>query len=456
MPSPEELLEFLSENPKLSGKREIARAFGLKGQQKITLKALLKELQLDGTVKKEGKRFSKPGTLPHVTVLDIREREKDGGLIAYPVQWNEETDGPAPKVSIVNHARSKAPTAGVGDRVLARISSEQLGLPRARVMKVLDRSAGTMLGIFRPYKTPENGFVGRIEPTERKQNELVVHEKNLGDAKPGDLVEASIVGKNTHGLKQAKVEKIIGDLNSEKAISLIALHQFSIPTDFSEATLKEAEEMGEADMKKREDWRELPLITIDPADAKDHDDAIYAEPDQEPTNEGGVVVTVAIADVSWYVRVHTEMDKEALLRGNSVYFPDRVVPMLPERISTDLCSLKENVDRPALAVRMTFAADGRKLRHTFHRIMMRSHVRLSYQEAQDAIDGRDAPRAEPWLETVLKPLWEAYEVLKRGREYRQPLELNMPERKILLNDDGSVNRVIVPPRLDATSWLKNV
>ena len=449
MPSIEELLEFLSDNPKLSGKREIARAFGLKGQQKITLKAMLKDLQLDGQIKKQGKRFYKPGTLPHVTVLDIKHREKDGGLIAYPVQWDEETDGKLPKVSIVNHARSKAPTAGVGDRVLARISTQERGLPRARVMKVLDRGGGTVLGVFRPYKTPENGFVGRIEPTERKQNELVVHEKNIDDAKSGDLVEVSIVGKNTHGLNQAKVEKIIGDLNSEKAISLIALHQFSIPTDFPEEVLKEANSAGEADMKKREDWRSLPLITIDPADAKDHDDAIYAEPDQEPTNEGGVIVTVAIADVSWYVRPLSALDKEALLRGNSVYFPDRVVPMLPERISNDLCSLKENVDRPAMAVRMTFAEDGRKLRHTFHRVMMRSHARLSYQEAQNAIDGNDAPRAEPWLEPVLKPLWEAYEVLKRGREYRQPLELEMPERKILLNEDGSVNRVIVPPRLDA-------
>ncbi|MEE9374705.1 MAG: ribonuclease R [Rhizobiaceae bacterium] len=449
MPTTEELLEFLQQNPNINGKREIGRAFGLKGQQKINLKAMLKELQDQGLLKKEGKRFAKPGTLPSVTVLEIYDRERDGGHLARPIEWDEETDGITPIISIVNHARSKAPVAGVGDRVLARLSLKERGLPRARVMKILDRSQGTILGVYRAYKEPEQGYVGRIEPTDRKQKELLVHEKNLGEAKPGDLVEVSIIGKNTHGLKQANVENIIGDLTSEKAISLIALHQYDIPTKFPDDVLEESESATEADMVKREDWRDLPLITIDPADAKDHDDAIYAIADDEPTNEGGCIVTVAIADVSWYVRFHSALDREALQRGNSVYFPDRVVPMLPERISNDLCSLKEDVDRPALAVRMTFASDGRKIRHTFHRIMMRSHARLSYQEAQAAIDGDDAPRAQPWLEPVLKPLWAAYEVLKLGRSFRQPLELDMPERKILLNDDGSVDRVIVPPRLDA-------
>jgi len=454
LPTREEVLAFITENPNQGGKREVARAFGLKGQQRIALKAMLGELQDEGLIKKQGKRFAQPGTLPGVTVLDVTDRDREGGLLARPVQWDEETDGEAPIVSIVNHARSKAPTAGVGDGVLARISVPPKGSPRGRVMKILDKNRGTLLGVYRPYDKVENGFIGRIEPTDRKQNELVIHEKNLEGAAPGSLVEVSLVGKNTLGLNQAKVEKVIGDLNSEKAISLIALHQHNIPTIFPDDVIRQAEQATPAGMENRDDWRDLPLITIDPADAKDHDDAVYAEPDSEPTNEGGVIVTVAIADVSWYVRPRSAMDKEALLRGNSVYFPDRVVPMLPERISNDLCSLKEGVDRPAIAVRMTFAADGRKLRHTFHRIMMKSHVRLSYQEAQTAIDGGEADRAAPWLESVLRPLWQAYEVLQNGRAYRQPLELDMPERKILLNDDGSVKRVVVPPRLDAHKLIE--
>ncbi|MEM1317092.1 MAG: ribonuclease R [Pseudomonadota bacterium] len=449
LPSAEKVAEWIRENPSQSGKREIARAFGLKGQQKIALKAVLKELEATGVLKKRGKRFTEPGQIPPTTVLDIVERDRDGGLVAKPVQWDESLDGPAPSVSLVNHRNSKAPIVGVGERVLAKISgTPQTGF-RARVMKRLQRNVGAVLGVFRAFKEPEGGIVGRIEPTDRKAHEMLVYEQNVGGAEDGDLVEVSIVGRNTHGLKQAKVEKVIGDLASEKAVSLIALHEHNIPTEFPVAVLKEAEVAGPADMNKREDWRDFPLITIDPADAKDHDDAIYAIADEDPNNEGGVIVTVAIADVSYYVRPGSALDKEALLRGNSVYFPDRVVPMLPERISNDLCSLKENVDRPALAVRMTFAPTGRKLRHTFHRIMMKSHARLAYQEAQAAINGDPAPRAEPWLETVLRPLWAAYEVLKRGREYRKPLELDLPERKIILKDDGTVDRVIVPSRLDA-------
>ncbi len=448
-PTSDEVLAWLNENPGQDHKRDIARAFGLKGQQKIKLKALLKELAGEGLIAKKGRRFRQPGTLPNVTVFDITGRDNEGVLSAVPVQWDESEDGPRPTASIHNHPRSKAPTAGVGDRVLARVDNDSPHGPRARVMKVLERDKGYELGIFRVLAEPEHGIVARIEPIDRKTHEMVVFEQNTGDAVDGDLVEVKSVGRSTQGLKQAKVEAIVGSPTSEKAISMIALHQHNIPTTFPDEVLKEAEKANPATVNDREDWRDLPLITIDPADAKDHDDAIYAVADDNEANPGGVIVTVAIADVSYYVRPGSKMDGEALKRGNSVYFPDRVVPMLPERISNDLCSLHEGVDRPALAVRMTFAENGRKLRHTFHRILMKSHARLAYEEAQTAIDGGDAPRAQEWLEPVLKPLWAAYAVLKRGRDYRKPLELDLPERKIILGDDGHVDRVVVPPRLDA-------
>ncbi|MFD0918046.1 ribonuclease R [Pseudahrensia aquimaris] len=448
LPSRAALLAWIKDNPDKTDKRSVARAFNLKGQQKIDLKAMLKDLAADGVLEKKGKRFAKPGTLPTVTVLDILTRDRDGGLLAKPVDWDEATGGKAPTVAIVQDRNAKGPTAGIGDRVLARIRNES-GSYRAKVMKILDKDRGTVLGVYRANKKPEDGMAGRIEPVERKQDELMVLENAVGDAQDGDLVEVTIAKSGRYGLKRAKIERVIGDYRSEKAVSLIALHQHKIPIDFPDAVMKEAEKAGPADMKKREDWRELPLITIDPADAKDHDDAIYAAPDDNENNKGGFVVTVAIADVSWYVRPGSQMDQEAQKRGNSVYFPDRVVPMLPERISNELCSLKEDVDRPALAVRMIFDADGHKRSHTFHRIMMRSHARLAYTEAQDAIDGRDAPRAQPWLENVLKPLWQAYFALRKGRNDRGPLELDMPERKILLDENGNVDRVIVPPRLDA-------
>ena len=234
---------------------------------------------------------------------------------------------------------------------------------------------------------------------------------------------------------------------------MIAIHAHEIPHIFPRQVIEEAEAASPASLGGREDWRSLPLITIDPADAKDHDDAVHAEPDAGERNPGGCIVTVAIADVAAYVRPGSALDREALKRGNSVYFPDRVVPMLPERISNDLCSLKENVDRAALAVRMTFSARGR-CRHSFHRIMMRSAARLAYPQAQAAIDGRPDEATAPILDDVLKPLWAAYEVLKRGRNAREPLELDLPERKILLKQDGTVDRVVVPERLDAHKLIE--
>jgi ribonuclease R len=239
----------------------------------------------------------------------------------------------------------------------------------------------------------------------------------------------------------------IGNVSSEKAISLIALEEHGIPYVFPQSVLDAAESAQPAAMSHREDWRDVPLITIDPPDARDHDDAVYAEPD--PKAPGGFRVTVAIADVSYYVRPGSELDREAQKRGNSVYFPGRVVPMLPERISNDLCSLIEGADRPAMAVRMRFTADGRKVGHSFHRIMMRSAAKLSYEQAQAAIDGRPEGKTAPLLEPILKPLWAAYSVLARGRDAREPLAIDLPERKVMLAPDGSVERIAIPPRLDA-------
>ncbi|MGB8397569.1 ribonuclease R family protein, partial [Bradyrhizobium sp.] len=197
------------------------------------------------------------------------------------------------------------------------------------------------------------------------------------------------------------------------------------------------------------DWRRMPLVTIDPPDAKDHDDAVHAEPDTDPTNKGGTIVHVAIADVAFYVRPGSALDRDALLRGNSVYFPDRVVPMLPERISNDLCSLVPGEPRGALAVRMVIGHDGRKRSHSFHRVLMRSAAKLSYAQAQAAIDGRPDDLTGPLLDPILKPLYAAYALLKLARAERDPLDLDLPERKILLKPDGTVDRIIVPERLDA-------
>ena len=453
-PTREQLLAFIEENPDQAGKREIARAFGLKGSDRIWLKDTLRLLADEGLVEKKAKRLVKPGGLAHVVVLDIFERDADGGLLARPSETPEGSEAPLVAIRAPRHA--KGPVAGIGDRVLAKVfptGDAEGPAYTARILKLFEKHRDSVLGVVR--RASDGSW--RLEPVERRQPELSLEADHLGAAKAGDLVEAEPVRQGRYGLPRGKVVAVLGSMDNEKAISTIALHAHGIPHVFPREVLEEAEAavpamLGAASGSakgSREDWRSLPLVTIDPADAKDHDDAVHGEPDEAPDNPGGQVVTVAIADVAAYVRPDSALDREAQKRGNSVYFPDRVVPMLPERISNDLCSLRENEDRPALAVRMVFAADGRKLRHSFHRVMMRSHAKLAYAQAQAAIDGAPDEKTAPLLDGVLKPLWAAYDVLKRGRADRQPLELDLPERKIVLKPDGTVDRVIVPERLDA-------
>ncbi|NRQ14314.1 ribonuclease R [Ensifer sesbaniae] len=458
VPPRDVLMRFIAENPDRASKREIAKAFGLKGETRVELKTLLRSLEEDGLVGKKRKSLVRPGALPPVAVLDITIRDVDGELIGRPAEWLDD-DGVAPAVlikqSAVGKAKGKVPVGGLGDRVLAKIfPAKDRGGPAytGRIIKILDKRKEAVLGVFRA--TPGGG--GRLMPIDKRGEEVLVDPEFTGNAKDGDLVEVQLARLGRYGLPRAQVQNVIGSVASEKAISMIAIHAHGIPHVFPERVIEEANAAGPATMAHREDWRTLPLITIDPADAKDHDDAVHAEPDPSEDNPGGVIVTVAIADVSYYVRPKSALDLEALKRGNSVYFPDRVVPMLPERISNDLCSLKEGVDRPALAVRMRFSREGRKAGHTFHRIMMRSAAKLSYQQAQAAIDGNPDDKTGPILDTILKPLWEAYRILTRGRDRRQPLELNMPERKIILKPDGTVDRVFVPERLDAHKLIEEM
>ncbi len=450
-PSREAIAAFIRDNPQKATKRDIARAFGLKGDARVALKHVLRELEEEGLIEKRGKRLAAPGTLPPVMVLEVTGRDADGGLIARPAEWDEER-GALPLVTIAapKKGRAKIILPGVGDRVLTRIGEQAGdGSYQGRVIKRLEKRKSAILGVVR--RTDKGGY--RIEPTERKQNELEIDKADLGDARPGDLVEVSETRSGRHGLAKGKVLEVIGSLKSEKAVSMIAIHAHGIPHIFPAEVLAEAEAAKRPGIEPpREDWRDV--ITIDPATAKDHDDAVHGMPDDDPSNPGGHIVTVAIADVAHFVRPGSALDREAQKRGNSVYFPDRVVPMLPERISNDLCSLREKEDRPAMAVRMVFDASGHKKSHSFHRIMMRSHAKLSYEQAQQAIDGSPDAIAKPVLDTILKPLWAAYACLLKGRRNREPLELDIPERKILLAEDGTVDKVVVPPRLDAHKLIE--
>lgn len=446
------LLAFIRAHPGKVGTREIAREYGLKNADRAELKRMLRELADGGSIRKSGRRkVSEPATLPPTLLADIVSRDADGELIATPSEWDEQ-DGDAPKIRIHTPRRIKPGTAaGVGDRALLHVETADPGEAGpayvGRVIRVLERGKARILGIFRAL--PQGG--GRMVPVDKKQagRELNIAAHDAGGAQDGDLVSVDLIRTRGYGLASGRVKERLGSLASEKAISLIAIHTHDIPQEFSTSAIRESEAAEPATLKGREDWRDLPLVTIDPPDAKDHDDAVHAEPDPDPNNKGGVILHVAIADVAYYVRPGSALDRDALRRGNSVYFPDRVVPMLPERISNDLCSLKPGEARGALAVRMVIDAQGRKRSHSFHRVLMRSAAKLSYAQAQVAIDGKPDDITGPLLETILKPLYQAYAVVKRGRDERDPLDLDLPERKIILKPDGTVDRVIVPERLDA-------
>jgi ribonuclease R len=450
-PARDAIVAFIRAHPGKVGTREIAREFGLKNADRAELKQILRELADEGTIEKRGKKISEPATLPATLMADISGRDSDGELIATPAEWDEVESGEPPKIRIhVPRRTQPGTTAGIGDRALLRIEKLEDAdgaVYRGRVIKVIDHARTRVLGIFRAL--PDGG--GRLIPVDKKQagRELNIGKSDTGGAKDGDLVSVDLVRSRGFGLASAKVKERLGSLASEKAVSLIAIHSHEIPQAFSPAALREAEQARPATLTGREDWRAVALVTIDPPDAKDHDDAVHAEPDPDANNKGGYIVSVAIADVAFYVRPGSALDRDALTRGNSVYFPDRVVPMLPERISNDLCSLVPGEPRGALAVRMVIGSDGRKRAHSFHRVLMRSAAKLNYAQAQAAIDGRPDDTTGPLLDPVLKPLYEAYAVVKRARDERDPLDLDIPERKILLKGDGTVDRVIVPERLDA-------
>ena len=449
LPAKAELLAWIADHPD-AAKRDIARAFGIKGgPARIELKRMLRELEADGVLERRRRNYRDPDSLPPVAVLTILPADAQGDQWAKPMEW--EGRGPAPRI-LFRPRKADAPVTA-GDRILARLNpvpGEDHAF-EARLIRKIGVAMHKVLGIFR--KEAEGG---RIVPIDKGADKdwRVAADATHG-ARDGELVEAEQVGPRARlGLPQARVIEVLGDPSAPKAVSLIAIHQHGIPDDFPDAAVEEADSMTPAGLGEREDLRHLDLVTIDPEDARDHDDAVYAHPDEDPKNPGGFILWVAIADVAHYVTPGSALDREARRRGNSTYFPDRVVPMLPDRLSGDLCSLHEGVDRPCLAVRMKIDAGGHKLSHRFTRGLMRSVASLSYEEVQAAQDGRPNERCAELLPEVIAPLYNAYAALKAARELRQPLELDLPERRIVLSDDGRVVSVAFRDRFDAHKLIE--
>ncbi len=435
LPSRKQILDFITMAPGPAGKREIARAFGLHGAEKIALKALLKDMADEGLIDSApGRAFHKMGGLPKVTVLRIADVD-DGQVIAVPERW--EAEGiPTPRLRVIERGRRSA--LGIGDRILARVEERGNGHV-AHPMKKLARSEELLLGVI-----AEEGGRHWLKPVDKRDRKDTLI-SDLGGARTGDLVLAEKSGRPPR--ITARVQEVLGDPFAPRAFSLIAIHKFEIPNIFSVDLLAEAENVAGWPLGKREDLRHLPIVAIDPADARDHDDAVWAA----PAEDGGFDAIVAIADVSYYVRHGSLIDKEARKRGNSVYFPDRVVPMLPENLSADMCSLKEGRDRAALVCHLKINARGKMTGFRFSRAVIRVAANIAYEDAQAAIDGG----GHPLLDTALRPLWDCWALLAKARDQREPLDLDLPERRVQLDEAGRITNIAVRERLDAHRLIED-
>lgn len=448
----EDIISFLNENPGKVGKREIARAFHVRGDDRAQLKEMLKRMKSEGKIEKTpSKKIISADGLPEMCPAEITGSDSDGELVARPLEWFKPT--PAPQILITDPGRLRPPPKE-GDRVVLKLSPAGKKLFHGAVVRRLSAKPNRVVGVY----DTTSGKGGRILSVDRRlHQEYFVEREDTGGAKNGDLVIADTAGSalrdNRRGSRHAKIVQVLGNASAPKAASLIAVHLHGIPTDFSEQALKQAAKAKLPPLGDRVDLRNIPLVTVDGEDARDFDDAVFAEPDEDEKNKGGWRLIVAIADVAWFVRPGDPLDRNARERGNSVYFPDRVVPMLPEKLSSDLCSLKPGVDRPCIAAYIKISKSGKILRHRFVRAMMRSAARLNYHEVQAVFDG-GMPEMNPALRTHIEDLYGAYQSLARAREKRGALEIDVPEREIELNDAGRIIRISPRERLESHKMVE--
>lgn len=434
------LLEFIKTHSHIQ-KRDIAKHFGIKGDERRKLNALLRDLDASGELnlkrRKEVSAFDAP---PKSGIYQAVEIDENGDL------WCKQVgqDGIYGEKFLIatTLAKHRDEAVGINERFvgLSRRSKHEDRF-EIKVIKRLGVQVSRIFGVLHI----EEGRVGHIVPADRKnKKEYMILPQHLNDAKNGDLVAVRELPNRGYGPKKCEVLEIFGQITDPKAASILAIAAHNIPIGFTDEEEAQANNAMPAELEYRTDLRNIPLVTIDPDDARDHDDAVYAEKTAK-----GHKIWVAIADVAHYVPHGSALDKGSLKRGNSVYFPDRVVPMLPFKLSADLCSLRENEDRACLAVEIHVDNDGNLQSYCFVRGLMRSVARLTYTMAQEAIDGKPNEKTAPILDNVLKPLWAAYEALKIERSKREPLEIESSEKRIILSPEGKVESISRKERFDA-------
>jgi len=448
------IIDFLNNQRKAVGIRNIMIGVGTKDREGV--KKAVKKLQESGKIERtRGKKFIVPGRLPSVTVLEVVGTDEHGDVIATPLNWDYNDPPPQIYVKSFKGSKSRQADLGRGDRCLARLQTDSNNNYSASIIKKLAVTPKTIMGVYE-----ENNDANLIKPADRKHRyDFIVVSDQTNEAKSGDLVLAEVVTGKKHGRNSANITEIIkleqpSNNKVMQPFTKIAIYDHEIPFTFSHLALQQANSAKPAPIDKRDDLQDVALVTIDEEDARDFDDAVFAEPDIDKKNPGGWHIIVAIADVAWYVRSGSELDKNAFKRGNSVYFPDQVVPMLPESLSNGWCSLNPNEQRPCLAVHMWIDINGRPLRHKFVRGLIKSHARLTYNQVQAAIDGTLDDLTTPLFKNVIGPLYGAYDALNRERSIREPLDLDLPEKRIILDNNGTVQEVRNRPRLDSHKLIE--
>ncbi len=404
-----------------------ARAFGVRGvEARRAFKTLYKQA-LDGETAPDPER----GPMPPVTLFRVTGVDQDGALLAEPDKW--EGSGAAPVARI--HARSGGRLAP-GVRLIARTRSDGAGGWTAEPIRVLPEATADGPELCVVEADGRGRFTLKAARPGRERTWKIAGEPPP-DLADGDLVLAAPQpgrgGPRGRDFR-ARIMSTHGRADDPAAFGLALMASLEAPIAFSAEAEAEAAAAEPPVLKGREDLRDLALLTIDGADARDFDDAVYAEP-----KGTGWRVVVAIADVAWYVRPGSALDREARARGNSTYLPDRAIPMLPEALSNGLCSLKPGEDRACLFAEMTFDKDGKRRSARFGRGLMRSHWRLTYEEA--AGGGGDGPA------DAVSRLYGAFECLERGRAARGPLELELPERTVAFDDAGAAIALGLRPNL---------
>lgn len=371
------------------------------------------------------KKFKK--TIPETCHLEVISANDSGELWAKTVEQGDNPEGH--KIYVLENRRIKPPFE-VGDKFIARISRR----PEGFVAKPIARTATATTAADTVYGVIENRENKCYLKATEKNIRMDYLLEDIGPARPGDFVAVALVGERR--FKEARIIKNFGKFDLNKATATLVLEKHGIPLEFPENVFRETTKLPQFEAGLRLDLTDVPLVTIDGDDSKDFDDAVWAK-----KTINGFNLIVAIADVAFYVREGSELDREAYKRGNSVYLPNVVVPMLPEILSNDLCSLNPNQCRAAVVCMIEIDNEGNLRDFNFKRAVIKSAARLTYKEVQSAIEGNKNEKTAPLYKNVIEPLYEAYLALDKARKKRGALELEIEEVKVKVDKNGMVKSI---------------